>query len=183
MSKTSPWIVGAALVLAAGAVSVITTSVIDQRAPFVVTADAGDEVTSRSLTAVVHDARFTNRVSAGDWHADGNWLVITLVASAPQTEEDAVIDLATLEVDGQVYQASERPGRSIVGTRLHVGTDTVGMLAFELPERVRGGDTLLRLSPALTTPRLDDLVVLPLPLDGLPATTNIDIDDPYLGAP
>lgn len=183
MSTTRAWVAGTVLVIAAGVVSVITTSVIDQRAPFIVTADAGEEVTSRSLTAVVHDASFTNRVTAGDWHADGNWLVITLAASAPQTEERAVIELATLEVNGQVFQASERPGTSIVGTPLHVGTDTVGVLAFELPARVRSGDTVLRLSTKTTTPRLDDLVVLPLPLDGLPAEGNIDIVDPQLGAP
>ena len=183
MRKTLPWVVGVALAIAAGAVSVATTSMVDQRAPFVVTGAVGDEVTSRSLPAVVHDATFTNRVRAGDWHADGNWLVVTLVASAPQTEVDAAIELATLEADGQIFQASERPGRSLVGARLHVGTDTVGMLAFELPERVRGGDAVLRLSPTVASPRLDDLVVLPLPLDGLPSEGNIDIEDPQWGAP
>lgn len=183
MSTVRAWVAGAALVIAAGVVSVITTAAIDQRAPFVVTADAGATITSRSLTAVVHDASFTNRVTADEWHADGNWLVVTLVASAPQTEENAVIELATLEVDGQIFQASERPGRSIVGIPLHVGTNTVGVLAFELPARVRGGDTVLRLSTTMTTPRLDDVAVLPLPLDGLPAENNIDIEDPYLGAP
>lgn len=183
MKATRSWAIGIALIIAAGAVSVVTTAALDQRAPFVVTGAAGEEVTSRSLTAVVQDASFTNRVTAGDWHADGNWLVVTLVASAPQTEVDAVIELATLEVDGQVFQASERPGASIVGTPLHVGTDTVGTLTFQLPERVRGGDALLRLSTTMSTPRLDDLVALPVSLDGLPAEGNIDIEDPLLGAP
>ena len=183
MNTGRAWFFGAVLALAAGIVSVVTTSAIDQSAPFVITGGVGQEVTSRSISVAVHDAAFASRVTAGEWHADGHWLVVTIVASAPQTEVGAVIELATLELDDRVFQASERPGTSMVGTRLHVGTDAVGTLAFELPEDVRGGDALLRFSPTMFTPYLDEVVALPLSLESLPSQANFDIEDPLLGAP
>ncbi|WP_300265416.1 hypothetical protein [Microbacterium sp.] len=183
MTPARSWASGIALAVAACAVSVVATTAFDQRAPFVVSGAVGEQVSSRALTAAAADVRFADRVTVDDWHADGRWIVVTVVASAPQTEVDAVIELATLEVDGQVFQASERPGTSLVRTDLHVGTDTVGMLAFEVPERISDDEGLLRLSTTYATPRLDDLVVLPIFLDDAPTEPSIEIEDSHLGAP
>lgn len=182
MTPARSWSAGIALAVAACAVSVVATTAFDEQAPFVITGAVGDEVSSRALTAAVRDVRFADRVTADDWHADGRWLVVTLVASAPHTEVDAVIELATLEVDGRVFQASERPGASLVGTNLHVGTDTVGMLAFELPEDIADGEARLRLSSTYFTSPLDDLIVLPLSFDGVPIEASVEIEDSKLEA-
>lgn len=185
MKRALPWIVGGLLVVAAGAVTAAIPSTVDQRAAFIVAGGADEPVTSRTLTAAVLDAAFTERVTVADseWSADGNWLIVTLVASAPQTEVDAGIHLATLEIDGRAFHASERPGTSLVGTDLHVGTDTVGTMAFELPDDIRGGEGELRLTTEYFTPRLDDVVALRLSLDGLPTTPSFEIEEPQLGAP
>lgn len=184
MKKALPWLLGAALAVGACAITVVTPSEDDLRAPFrsVGAFDPGSGVqqsaTARTLTASVVDAVFTERVEDGEWHADGSWLVVTLAASAPHSELDSSLELAALRVGDEVFHASERPRDAFLGEGLRIGIDTVGMLAFELPADVRHGDAELQLSTSGLTPRLDDLVALSIPLDELPMTPHIEIEPP-----
>lgn len=185
MKRALPWLLGAALALTAAIVSVNTPGDEVYRAQFLLHgADDGQPVTSRTLIAAMHDASFTDRVTVADsdWSADGNWLVVTVAASAPQTEVDAGIRLATLVIGDRVFQASERLGNSLTDVNLRVGIDTVGMLAFELPPDLTSGQGEVRLTTSHYTPVLDDVVVLPISLDDLPTADNADIEAPRLGA-
>lgn len=185
MKRMLPWLLGGALALTAGIITASTPGDEVYRAPFLIHS-AGEEqpATSRTLTAAVLDASFTDRVTVDDaeWHADGNWLVVAIAASAPQTELDARIQLATLVIGDRVFQSSERPGNSITDADLRIGIDTVGMLAFELPPDVSRGRGELRLTTSYSTPVLGDVNVLPLSLDELPTVQHIELEDPTLGA-
>ncbi|WP_102194270.1 hypothetical protein [Microbacterium aurantiacum] len=185
MRRARPWLIGAALVVAAGLVSGVTPSQDSLVGPFLISGGPADTVTSRMLIASVSGASFADRVVAadGEWEAEGNWLVVELAVSAAHTEVDAEIPLATLHLDGRVFHASERAPESLLQTRLHVGTDTVGTLAFELPEGLRGGLGELRLTHEYLTPELDDVVAITLPLDEAPTASSIELDAPRVGAP
>ncbi|WP_217181090.1 hypothetical protein [Streptomyces sp. AC495_CC817] len=178
MRRARLWLIGGTLVLAAGLVSAVTPSEDAVYDAFLVRGDG--PVTGRTLIADVDGATFTPTISSsgGDWEAEGNWLVVEVIASAPTTEVDAEIAIATLRLDGRVFQASERVRDSIVKTRLHVGTDTRGILAFELPAGIDGGRGELRLTTQYLTPQLDDVVVLPLSLDDAEHAPRIDVDRP-----
>jgi len=178
MRRGAPWAIGAALVVVAGVAVALTPPDIALTQAFSIHGGEGDAVTGRTLTAQVRDAAFAERVSTGDWETDGNWLVVSVAASAPQTEVDAAVILAALEVGDRTFHASERVRDSLLGTALRVGTDTVGMLAFELPADVDAGDADLRLITSYSTPQLDDVVVLPLSLDDLPSEAEIEIVAP-----
>ena len=183
MKRALPWLLGAALALSAGVISVSTPGDEVYRTPFLIRGVSEEHpVTSRTLTAMALEASFTDRVTVADaeWHSDGNWLVVTVAASAPMTEVDARIQLATLVIGDRVFQSSERPGNSLAEAELRVGIDTVGMLAFELPPDVKTGDGELRLTTSFATPVLDDVIVLPISLDDLPRTRNIDLAAPEL---
>ena len=180
MRRAVPWVVGAVLVLAAGAVTATIPeedSVLD---PLLVRGGSSDTVTSRSLVVSVQDAVFAENleVEAADWSAEGNWLVVTLEVSAAQTEKDASVGLATLTIDGRQFQASERPSASLLKTRLHVGTDVVGTLAFELPADLRSGDAELQVTTFDAIPQLDDVIALPIDLDQLSTTPRFALEAP-----
>ncbi|MFB7250081.1 hypothetical protein [Microbacterium sp. NPDC056234] len=180
MRRALPWLLGTALVLGAGVAVAITPSNTATTQAFLVHGDADEAATGRTLTAQVRDASFAERITVddGEWDASGNWLVVTVVASAPRTEVGASIHLATLVIGDRTFQASERPRTSLLGADLRVGTDTVGMLAFELPPDVDAGVGELRLVTGYTTPHLDDVVVLPVSLDDLPSAAEIDVTEP-----
>lgn len=188
MKKALPWIVGVALAAVAGAITVATPSPDALRAPFVAhaafapDADEQQSVTTRTLTAAVVDATFAESVEVSDWQADGNWLVVTVAASAPHSEVDADVELATLHVGDEVFQVSERVRDTLFDAQLRIGIDTVGMLAFELPPDIRAGDAELRLSSSVFTPRLDDMVAVTIPLDRLPTASSIEIAPPETGS-
>lgn len=180
MRKALPWILGAALVLGAGAVTAVVPDEDSLTDAIVVRGAAGDEITARSLVVTLQDAVFTDRVEveAADWSAEGNWLVVSLAAEAAQTEQDAVVGLATLTVDGRVFQASERPAVSLLQTRLHVGTPIAGTLAFELPADLRAGRGELRVTRGTSTPQLDDVIAVPLDLGALQRTPRYALESP-----
>lgn len=181
----SAWIIGAGLVVIAGLVSGVTPPEESLYDPIIVRGDADDTVSARTLIATVSDASFADEVVSWDeeWQAKGNWLVVEVVASAPQSEERAQIALATLWVDGRVYQASERPEETLLDAPLHVGTDTVGVLAFELPAGVSGGTAELRLTTRYATPEIDEVIALRLSLDDAPGVETIELPRTRVGAP
>lgn len=182
MRRALPWVLGAALVTGAGVVTAATPSDEDVVGPITIHGSAGEAVASRSIIATVTDATFADEVAESRWSAEGNWLVITLDASARSTEIDAKITLATLTVDDRVFQASERPSTSLRGTALRVGTDTAGSLSFELPAELDSGTAELALTPSYFTPELDDLVVISIELDDLPRVPTVELVAPEWSA-
>lgn len=180
MRKAIPWILGAVLVIAAGAVTTTIPSEDSLLDPLAVRGGADDAVRSRSMVVTMQDAVFAERleVTAPDWSADGNWLLVTLEVSAAQTEKDAAVGLATLTIDGRVFQASERPSTSLLRTRLHVGTDIVGTLAFELPADLRSGTGELRVTTLDAMPLLDEVIAVPIDLGQLEKTARYSLEAP-----
>ena len=119
-----------------------------------------------SMTAV-QAAESVSAKGFGDriWTADGNWLVVDLVASA--RVEAASLGLATLTVDGRTWTASERP-TSMRQEWLQPGLGRSGSLAFELPASLRSGAGQLRLGMGSLGAELDSQLVLPIDLGELP---------------
>lgn len=184
MKRPLTWIAGAALALTAGVLTAVTPSDDAVLAPFLAHGRAGDEVASRTLIATVEDATFADRlVTDEDWEAEGNWLVVTVVASAHTTEVEAEIRLASLVIGDRTFHASERPSSSLLDVPLRVGTDAVGALAFELPDDLRTGTGELRLTTRYSTPELDDMVAVAITLDGLPREDRIEMPEPGLVTP
>ncbi|WP_402839964.1 hypothetical protein [Microbacterium sp. GXS0129] len=175
------WITGAALVIAAGVVTVVTPDPDAQVDAFLVHGAVHETIGSRNLTVRVEDVRFADRITVSeddDWTAEGNWLVVDLSAAATRTEVDATIRLIKLIVDGRDFIASERPSTSLVGADLRVGLETRGMVAFELPADLAAETAELRLSLPYSTPHLDDVIVVPLDLGRAPREGVIDIVEP-----
>lgn len=185
MRRALPWLVGGALVMGATALTAATPDDDALDSAFDVHGVLGDTVESRNLVVTASAATFADEVTGPDpeWSAEGNWLVVTLVAAAPITEVDAAIQLAALAVDGRVFHASERPSVSLPGTDLRVGLDTIGTLAFELPPDIAAGSAELRLTPSYFTPELDDFVTVTLDLGELPRVGTLDLDEPEWSLP
>lgn len=181
MSGARRWIAGAALVLCAGLATALTPPADSTYDEFLV--GDGAAAAGRTLSASLTGATFARTVvsSDGDWRADGHWLIVELTASAPRSEVDAEVVLATLHVGGTVFQASERVPDTLAKRQLRVGTDTAGVLVFELPDDVTDGTAQVRLSTAYSTPQLDDVLVLSLPLDDLPAASLVELSEPMVG--
>lgn len=188
MKKALPWLAGAALAAAAGVITVASPSPDALRAPILVHGwfdpDAASQQTAvtRTLAAAVTDASFTERVEIDDWSAEGNWLVVTIAASAPRSELDSGIELATLRIGDEVFHASERVRDTLRGEKLRIGIDTIGMLAFELPADIAAGEAELRLSSSYLTPRLDDVTAVTIPLGQLPTASSIEITPPEVAS-
>lgn len=180
-----PWFIGIGLVLAAGVVTTVTPPEQALFDPFPVRGVGDETVTARTISATMLGATRTERVTMSDeaWEAEGNWLVVELAVSAPTTEVDAAIGVASLMIDGRLFLASERVTATLVDTDLRVGTDTVGMLAFELADDVRSGVGELRLSGRYPTPELDDVITYTLDLDELPTRPTVEIERPRMGTP
>lgn len=183
LSRGRRWLVGGALVACAGLISMITPSDDALLEPFLVRGGA-DGATGRTLSAQVLSASFAHTLISdhGDWEEEGNWLVVQLAASSPRTEEDAEIGFATLHVDGRVFEASERVPDTLRTTGLHVGTDTVGFLAFELADDIDAGEAELRLTTFYRTPGLDDVLAIRVPLDDAVHESRAEITEPEIVA-
>lgn len=186
MRKIVVWLSGAALVIVAGAVTVITPGVGAQTDAFPIHGVVDETIRSRNLMVRIEDVRFAGRITVPDdeWAAEGNWLVVDLSASAPRTEVDAELRLIKLIIGGREYIASERPSTSLVGVDLRVGLETSGMVAFELPADLDAEPAELRLSPPHSTPHLDDVIVVPVDLSRAQRESVIEIVEPMSpGAP
>lgn len=157
--------IGAALVAVAWGVAAITPTEDSAEDPFPVTVAVGERGEGRNIAVTVDDIRRAETVTAGEWTADGNWVVVDLDAEAVVTESGTLLTLATLEIDGRTFSASERP-ESLRRASLAVGIPQSGSVAFELPADVRGGEGVLTFGLD-TDPRLDSLIVLDVDLDAI----------------
>lgn len=183
MRRALPWLLGAVLVVAAAAVTAATPPPESLTDPFLTHGQLDERVSSRTLVATASEAMLADEITVSDseWQAQGNWMVVTVTASARTSEVDAAIQLATFTIDGKVFQSSERPSTSLENAALRVGTDTAGVLAFELPAELASGTGELRLITAHATPELDDVTVIDIDLDRLTRVASTEISEPQLG--
>ncbi len=157
MRRGQAWAAGAALLVAAWLVTLVTPPADAELAPFAVTGDLGERVVARALTATVSHPRLAQRVTAGGWSAEGRWLVVDLELEATREEAGTRVGSATLQIGERTFRASERPA-SIAETGLHAGIPQLGSIAFELPGDLdRIGDAVLRLAEDEDT-RMDALI-------------------------
>ena len=159
------WAVGAALVAAAWGVAAFTPPEEAAEDPFPVAVDVGERGEGRNIAITVEDIRRAESVSAGEWSADGNWVVVDLDAEAVVSEFGTLLTLATLEVDGRTFSASERPDSLLRGP-LAVGIPRSGSVAFELADDVDSGEAVVTFGLD-TDPRLDSLIVLKVDLGAI----------------
>lgn len=162
MRRWVGWAVGGALIAAAWGVALITPPEDAFERPFPVTVEVGERGEGRNIAITVRDVRRAETVSAGEWSAEGNWVVVDLEAEAVISEFGTLLTLATLEVDGRTYSASERPDSLRRGS-LAVGIPRSGSLAFELADDVEPAEAVLTFGLD-TDPRLDSLIVVPIDL-------------------
>ncbi|HYI52296.1 MAG TPA: hypothetical protein VEX42_12075 [Microbacterium sp.] len=165
MTRWATWAVGAGLVAAAWGVAAVTPADDAEEAPFPVVVELGDRGVGRNIAVTVTDVRRVESVSAGEWSAEGNWVVVDLDAEAVQSEFGTLLTLATLQVDGRTFRASERP-ESLLRGGLSVGIPLSGSVAFELPEGLDGGHAMLTFGLD-TDPRLDSLLVADIDLGAI----------------
>ena len=173
MRRWVSWGIGGALVAAAWGVALITPPEDAFERPFPVTVDVGERGEGRNIAITVHDVRRAGAVSAGEWTAEGNWVIVDLDAEAVVAEFGTLLSLATLEVDGRTYSASERP-ESLRRGSLSVGIPRSGSLAFELADDVEPAGAVLTFGLD-TDPRLDSLIVVPIDLREIEVTSDAEL--------
>ncbi len=181
MRPWATWGIGAALVAAAWGVAVITPAEDAEEAPFAVAVEVGEPGVGRTIAITVSDVRRAENVSAGEWSAEGNWFVVDLDAEAVATEFGTLLALATLEVDGRTFRASERPD-SLLRSPLSVGIPVSGSLAFELPDGLTAGSGVLRFG-ASTDVRLDSVITVAVDLADAPVAREAELRADRLGRP
>lgn len=163
MKRWIQWVVGTGLVMIAWGVAAFTPPEEAREAPFAIRVAIGEQATGRNIEVTVTDIRRASSITAGTWHADGNWVVVDLTAAAVITDSPASLRLATLTIDGTIYRASERPA-SFLDRALTLGIPQSGSLAFELQDALDSGTATLTLG-LNTDPRLDSIVVVTTQLE------------------
>ena len=173
MRRAAAWAVGAGLVGAAWGVAALTPADDASEAPFPVSVAVGERGVGRNVAITVVDIRRASSVSAQDWSAEGNWVVVDLDAAAVTSEPGTTLRLATLETAGRTFSASERP-ESLATQPLAVGIPRSGSVAFELPDDIEAGEAVLTFGLS-SDPRLDSLIVLQVDLDEIEVQTDAEL--------
>ena len=169
------WSVGAGLVVVAWFVALVTPGEEQIQAPMPLTAAVGEEAVGRNLAATITDVRRTSELHAGDWSAEGNWIVVDLDVASVASEDLVNLNHAELIVDGVRYGASDRPD-SLLRQSLSAGVPTSGGLAFELPADLDSGTATLELALS-SDPRLDSMIVVDFDLGALPAASSDELPE------
>ncbi|WP_020096937.1 hypothetical protein [Microbacterium sp. 11MF] len=167
MKSVTVWAGGIVLLVAAWGVTQIPAGQALTESSFVQSVDVGDRAVGRQMAVTVTDVAAAERISDEvGWAADGAWVVVDLSVEAVNTEEGAVLGLATLLIDGDTYRASERPV-SLLGKALQVGVPKTGSVAFELPAGMRDGTAVIRFTVSDRDWRLDSVVEFTVDLGSL----------------
>jgi hypothetical protein len=98
MRRWATWAVGAALVATAWGVAAITPPEGAAESPFPVAVAVGERGEGRNIAVTVADIRRAERVSAGEWTAEGNWVIVDFDVEA----------VAETRIRGFVSQLAER---------------------------------------------------------------------------
>ncbi|WP_406248836.1 hypothetical protein ACI7YT_02460 [Microbacterium sp. M] len=174
MKRAIPWLVTAALLIAAWLVALITPDDSASAEPFVVPVTIGEQAAGRDFSVTVHDVTIADAVSAANgWSAEGTWLVVELDAEANLDQFGMSFKGATLVIDDQSFRASERVP-SFLSTQLVTGVSQSGALAFELPEEARTSTGVLQLSAKEDT-RADSVAELEIDLGALTPVADAEV--------
>lgn len=173
MTRWLQWTIGVGLVVAAWFVAAATPAEESREAPFVVSTAVGEYGEGRNIAVRVEDVRRAETAEAGAWSAEGNWLVVDLEASAVVEEFGVLLSLATFEVDGITFGASERP-ESLLRKSLFAGVPQSGSLAFELPDDLTTGTGVLRFAVD-TDERLDSVIEVPVELGDVALEETVEL--------
>lgn len=159
------WSLAVLLLIAAWLLAFVTPAEDAATAPFVVSAQPGEEAAGRNISATVTGIRAAETLSGG-WAAAGVWLIVDLEVASVLSEQGVLLGHATLQVADRSYRASERPP-SLFRQTLAAGIPQSGSLAFELPDAAFAGTAVLRLGLLEAETRLDSLLEVPLDLAGV----------------
>ncbi|MDQ7879233.1 hypothetical protein Q9R08_14685 [Microbacterium sp. QXD-8] len=175
LPRWAAWSVGAGLVVVAWLVVLVTPGEEQIQGPMPVIAAIGEEAVGRNIVATVTDVRRTSELRAGDWAAEGNWVVIDLDVASVTSEDLVTLRHAEVVVDGVRYGASERPD-SLFRQSLSAGVPIGGGLAFELPADLDSGDATLELALS-SDRRLDSMIVLGFDLGAVPTAPSDELPE------
>lgn len=174
MKRAIPWLITAALLVAAWLVALATPDDSASVEPFLVPATIGEAAVGRDFTVTVQDVTLADKVSdATGWSAEGTWLVVELDAEANLDQFGMLFQGATLTIDDQSFRPSERMD-SFLSTSLVTGVSQSGALAFELPDDARSATGILRLS-AKTDTRADSVAELEIDLGALTPVAEAEV--------
>lgn len=182
MSRPIAILVGAVMVAAALALSLLVPTEEQLQSPYVTRIPAvGDRVELRTFTAQVTDVRLAERVQTDEWTGttDGVWLVVDLEFSRTLTRGGI---RGTLRIGDVRYRTSERPDyASIDAATALPGLPVAGTLVIELPvDAVRApgaDDAVLRLGTDADA-FLDDVAELHIDLTELETVRSVTILEP-----
>lgn len=175
MTRTTAWLVTAALLVAAWFVALVTPESDAAERPFTIEAALGEQATGRNISATVTDVRLARAAAdANGWRAEGLWLVVDLDVAAVIEARRALFGGVTLTVGDLTFRASERP-ESLLRTPLTTGVPLGGSIAFELPASVLDEPAELRLS-INEDARSDSQIVLPIDLAALPVEDDAALE-------
>lgn len=148
VNRALAWVAGIALAAGAGIVTVFIPADDAGADLFLVRAEIGERAEGRNIAATVHDVRLAEEITADDWHAAGNWLVVDLSAEAVTSQTSGILSEATLLIGDRVFTAVERGplGVNLLDTQLIPGVARSGNLIFELPDDALASAGLLRLA-------------------------------------
>jgi hypothetical protein len=175
LPRWAAWIIGAGLVVAAWFVALVTPGEQQIQAPMPLTVAVGEEAVGRNIAATITDVRRTSELRAGDWSAEGNWVVVELDVASVTSEDLVNLSHAELVVDGVRFGASERPD-SLRKEQLSAGVPTSGGLAFELPADLDSGQATLELAVS-SDRRLDSMIVLVFDLAAVPTAPRDELPE------
>jgi hypothetical protein len=175
LPRLATWVIGVGLVVAAWLVALVTPGADEIVAPFSVHAAVDEEATGRNIQVTVTELRRASEVSAGDWSAEGNWLVVDLDAASVVSEFGVLFNHVELVIDGVRYSASERPD-SLRGQGLSAGIPRTGSVAFELPKGLVAGSAVLELALDGDT-RLDSVIIVAFDLQDVREADEAELVD------
>ncbi|MFK4838002.1 hypothetical protein ACI3KY_19925 [Microbacterium sp. ZW T2_14] len=175
LPRWAAWSIGAGLVVAAWFVALATPGEEQIQAPMPVPVAVGEEGVGRNLAATVTDVRRTSELHAGDWSAEGNWLIVDVEVAAVTSEDVVNLGHAEIVIDGVRYGASDRPD-SLSGQPLSAGVATRGGLAFELPASLDTGTAALELALS-SDRRLDSMIVVDFDLGAVPTAPRDELPE------
>lgn len=173
------WIVAAALVAGAWAVTAFTPDDDAGADAFTLTASIGEHVGGRNIAVTVLSVRAAHGIeSESGWSADGTWVVVDMSAEAVVSQADGLLSTATLRLGERTFSATERgpDEMSLYRTPLVPGVPKSGSVAFEVPDDALAESGVLRLSTS-SRPWGDTVIEVPVDLSRVDVAPVIEVAD------
>lgn len=188
MKKFLPWLLTAALLVAAWFATFWTPSEDDITAPFIVTAEIGEPAVGRDIAITINDVQVSDGVfiagepdDGDEWTAEepkwlmpGSWVILTLDAESNISQVGSTIQRAVLVIDGRTYWADERMPSLADSVSLVPGVPLNGNFAFEVPPDLRESTGTFQISLNFDE-RVDSVIELTVDLSTLPIEDEVEI--------